>query len=278
MSKMRIKNRKWIIFAAILVLFLIIGVFAFNAELKVVHYQVKSQKIARTVRVAFIADLHSCDYGEGQSDLLNAVDAQHPDIVLFGGDIFDQTLPPQNAIAVLAALPKKYPCYFVPGNHEYLTGEIGDIKQTVLHCGIKLLEGACETVTIHGQQINICGIDDAQAGESMMLGQLANAYKQADPHLFTILLAHRPEYIDAYLNYDFDLVLSGHAHGGQWRLPPLIDGLYAPGQGWFPKYAGGQYVFGEKTFIVSRGLCRESFGIPRIFNPPELVIIDIAAE
>jgi predicted MPP superfamily phosphohydrolase len=95
--------------------------------------------------------------------------------------------------------------------------------------------------------------------------------------LLTVLLAHRPEYIDSYLDYDFDLILSGHAHGGQWRIPLLINGLYAPNQGWFPKYAGGRYELGNSTFIVSRGLAKESVRVPRIFNPPELVVIDITA-
>lgn len=108
-----------------------------------------------------------------------------------------------------------------------------------------------------------------------MLSQVSDAYEKADKLFFTLLLAHRPEYIDHYLDYNFDLILSGHAHGGQWRLPGIINGLYAPNQGLFPKYAGGQYNINGTVFIVSRGLSRESTRIPRIFNRPELVIIDI---
>jgi predicted MPP superfamily phosphohydrolase len=96
-----------------------------------------------------------------------------------------------------------------------------------------------------------------------------------DLSLYSILLAHRPEHIDQYLNYGFDLVLSGHSHGGQWRIPFILNGLYAPDQGFFPKYAGGKYEHGSTIHIVGRGLSKNSTRIPRIFNPPELVIIEL---
>ena len=92
-----------------------------------------------------------------------------------------------------------------------------------------------------------------------------------------LLIAHFPEQIDEYLKGNFDIVLSGHAHGGQWRIPGLIDGVYAPGQGLFPKYTSGVYMHGDTAHIVSRGLWKPStlIAVPRVFNRPELVIIDI---
>ena len=92
---------------------------------------------------------------------------------------------------------------------------------------------------------------------------------------YTILLSHRPEFFELYTKYDFDLVLCGHAHGGQWRIPGILNGLYAPHQGIFPKYAGGRYDSEDMTMIVSRGLARETTRVPRIFNRPELVVIDL---
>ncbi|MBQ4118259.1 MAG: metallophosphoesterase, partial [Oscillospiraceae bacterium] len=92
---------------------------------------------------------------------------------------------------------------------------------------------------------------------------------------FNVLLVHRPEYIEQYAKLGFDLVLCGHAHGGQWRIPGVLNGIYAPGQGVFPKYAGGIYEVNGTTLVVSRGLAKESTPIPRVFNRPELVIIDI---
>ena len=98
---------------------------------------------------------------------------------------------------------------------------------------------------------------------------------EADENVFTILLSHRPEYCKTYMKYTFDLVLCGHAHGGQWRIPGILNGLYAPHQGIVPKYAGGRYDSEDMTMIVSRGLAKETTRIPRIFNRPELVVIDV---
>ena len=94
---------------------------------------------------------------------------------------------------------------------------------------------------------------------------------------YRILLAHRPDAIDEYRQMDFDLILSGHAHGGQWRIPGWINGVYAPGQGLFPRYAGGLYLLDDLAFIVSRGLSNNTW-VPRIFNPPELVVIELTGK
>lgn len=136
--------------------------------------------------------------------------------------------------------------------------------------------GECRSVLIQGQRVELCGVDDPKCGGSMWSDQLSAAAKAADPDCLAVLLSHRPERVEDYLAYDFDLVLSGHAHGGQWRLPGLVNGLLAPDQGFFPAYAGGLYRLDENTdLVVSRGLARESTRVPRIFNPPELVIIDV---
>ena len=118
-------------------------------------------------------------------------------------------------------------------------------------------------------------MDDPAAGEAAWRNQLERAAAQADPDFFTILLTHRPERVEAYQGRGFDLILAGHAHGGQWRLPGVVNGLLAPDQGLFPAYAGGRYELEGSTLIVSRGLARESTRVPRIFNRPELVIIDV---
>ena len=103
--------------------------------------------------------------------------------------------------------------------------------------------------------------------------------EEADSGNFNVLLAHYPEQIEYYRSFGkFDLILSGHAHGGQWRIPGILNGLYAPNQGLFPEYAGGRYDFEDSVMIVSRGLSRTKEIIPRIFNNPELVIIDIVPD
>ncbi len=271
------KRKKQIVFAIIISAIVILIFFALNKRLTVRYYEIESNKITDNVRIAFVADLHSCYYGEGQTELLRCIEEQHPDIILFGGDIVDDKLSYENAVTVLKSSAEKYPCYYVSGNHEYRSRKIDTIKRMIAGYGIVILEGQSETIAINEQLINICGVDDAEIGERNFMQQIANAESQIDPDLYTVFMAHRPEYIDTYLQYDFNLILSGHAHGGQWRIPGIMNGFLAPNQGFFPKYAGGIYEFSDKTFIVSRGLAKESTRIPRIFNPPELVIVDIVS-
>ncbi len=108
--------------------------------------------------------------------------------------------------------------------------------------------------------------------------ELDKIQRKKDDNLFRVLLTHRPSYIESYLKYGFDLVLCGHAHGGQWRIPFILNGVFAPDEGWLPKYAGGKYDFPNGQMIVSRGLARESTRVPRIFNRPELVIVDVVGK
>ena len=269
------KRKKRIIAATIVLVIMVIIIFAINENLTVRYYEIDSNKISDKVRVAFVADLHSCYYGERQMELLDCIDEQQPDIIMLGGDIVDDRLPNENAVAVLKSLAEKYPCYYVSGNHEFWSGKIEEIKEMILGYGIIVLEGQSEAVTINGQPLTICGVDDAEIGKVNFKQQIIRAKSQIDPALFTIFMSHRPEYIDTYVQYEFDLILSGHAHGGQWRIPGILNGILAPNQGLFPKYAGGKYDFKQQTFIVSRGLARESTRIVRVFNPPELVIVDI---
>ena len=268
-------------------LLLVLILLVFDIRLKTVHYIIESGKITASVRIALLTDLHSCRYGENQKNLIEAVQKQNPDIVLLGGDIFDDKVPHKNAELTVKQLAEQYPCYYVTGNHEYWSREVGTILDIIKSYGVTVLSGECDTIEINGQSINICGVDDPDAEVYLVEGvpiekQLnsaneaaVEAEQAAGEEIFTILLSHRPELYEVYQNYDFDLILSGHAHGGQWRIPGMLNGLYAPNQGLFPKLAGGRYDFGDGTMIVSRGLARESTRVPRIFNRPELVMIEM---
>ena len=249
--------------------------------MKIQHYSLESEKLTAPVRIVLITDLHSCSYGEGQRELIDAIHAQKPDIILLGGDIFDDKLPHRNTELVLRAIADKYPCYYVTGNHEYWSREIEKILKIFQSYHVPVLEGSFDTIDVRGQKLNICGISDPDIlkytdKNYSITEQLKDAAVASENGNYSILLAHRPELIDSYLNYDFDLILAGHAHGGQWRLPGIINGLFAPNQGFFPRYAGGKYRFEDSYMIVSRGLARESTRIPRIFNRPELVVIDLS--
>lgn len=259
----------------------IVSAMALDVRLKVVNYKIRSNKVKDKVKVCLLTDLHSCWYGKNQSNLINAIKKATPDVILLGGDIFDDEVPDKNSLILLEYIGQHYPCYYVTGNHELYTKNIRNIILTIREFGINVLNGCYDTVNIKGNKLNICGIDDKSAKKFIrsyigLERQLEQVSMATENGYFTILLTHRPELIEKYLKYDFDLILSGHAHGGQWRIPYLVNGVYAPNQGLFPKYAGGHYRFDTANFIVSRGLAREStLTVPRIFNRPELVMIEI---
>ncbi len=272
-------NRKVIIKISILLMFVLFVAVAFDARLKIVHYSVEAPEITSEIRIALITDVHSCYYGKDCEALIEAICEQEPDVVLFGGDIFDDDQDDWNAEALVQAIGNRYKSYYVTGNHEYWSGQVAEILPIFLENQVTVLEGAYETITVNGQEINICGIDDPEAAiytdAESFYQQLTNVADVEKNGNYTVLLSHRPEYEKQYFRYGFDLVLCGHAHGGQWRIPFLVNGMYSPNQGIFPKYAGGRYDFKEGTMIVSRGLARESTPLPRIFNRPELVIVTI---
>ena len=263
-------NRKRLILAlaaAAAVLFVLLG---WDHQLKTVTYTVESDKIDAPLRIACLADLHSCAYGEGQQELLDAVAAAAPDLVVLVGDIYDDVLPPDNTDLTLAALATDYPCYYVSGNHDVFCGEAAAAH------GVTTLNGDALPLGITGQNLLLCGLSDPRESPAFAENLTALNEQAQAAEAFTVLLSHRPARIGQYLPGGWDLILSGHAHGGQWRIPGLLNGLLAPDEGLFPKWAGGRYNLEDTTFIVSRGLAKESTRvIPRLYNPPELVIIEI---
>lgn len=251
-----------------------------DTSLTVQIYTVESGKVEAPVRLALLTDLHSCDYGEGQRELLDAVEEQDPDLVLLGGDIVDDgpEMPEERALATVEALAERWPTYYVTGNHEYRTGRAEEIKELLAGRGAVVLEGTCALVTVGEQTLQICGVDDPAVGAAVWQSQLEDVTAALEGDVCSILLSHRPERVADYTGRGFDLVLSGHAHGGQWRIPLLGVGLIAPNQGLFPRYAGGTYDLEGTTLVVSRGLARESTRIPRLYNPPEVVVVDLVPE
>lgn len=268
------KKRGILITLLILMILVVICIMAFDTRLVVRTYEMESEKVTERVRIALITDFHCCDYGLGNRELLEAVEAQQPDLVLLGGDIIDddRSRSWKRGYSLVSELAAQYPTFYVTGNHEYWTREVDSIREEMEARGAVVLQGGSAEVA----GITVFGIDDPDAGETEWQQQLSAAAGALDDTKFSILLTHRPERVEEYEGLGFDLAVAGHAHGGQWRLPGLINGLVAPNQGFFPEYAGGRYDLPDgTTFIVSRGLARESTWVPRIFNPPELVVIDV---
>lgn len=269
------KRTKWIAAALIATA---VAASALDARLAVRRYTITTDKLKGLVRLALVTDLHSCRYGRDQEQLLSALEQAAPDLVLLGGDIFDDELLADPAMAFLKGAVAQFPCYYVTGNHEYWTGRVPEIKAYLAGLGVEVLDGDCLVLEVRGERINLCGVDDPEGGESAFSRQLEQTRQGREPGAYTLLLSHRPERMGQYSAGGFDLVLSGHAHGGQWRIPGLINGLFAPDEGFLPGHAGGLYEIGDSKLLVSRGLARESTRLPRIWNRPELVIVDLQPE
>lgn len=268
------KKHRWIL--PVLAILVALALIALDERLILRTYTVASPKLTAEVRLAVVTDFHSSDNAD---DVAAMVASCAPDAVLLVGDLFDddtQNRPPERTLSLMRQLSAQYPCYYVSGNHEAWTGEVDALYQQTEDAGVKVLRMSSGVLTVRGQRIALCGIPDPYemvfSGAPDTEEQLRQAMENVDSADFTVLLAHRPELLAKYAQFPFDLVVSGHAHGGQVRIPGLLNGLYAPNQGWFPKLAGGAYTQDGTTLIVSRGLAVRT-RLPRIFNRPEVVLV-----
>ena len=233
-----------------------------------------------SITIALISDLHSTIFGKDQTTLIDKIKNINPDLIILSGDIFDDAVSMTGTQLLLEGIAGISPIYYVTGNHEYWSDNIQTIREELTSYGVIILSDNYAITEINNNKIVIAGIEDPdkkirETPNYDQDGSMENAFRELDEMpLYKILVAHRPERIEYYKRYSFDLILSGHTHGGQVRIPFILNGLYAPGQGVFPKYAGGIYTHGNLTHIISRGLSINP-KLPRIFNPPELVIIII---
>jgi uncharacterized protein len=275
------KKRKVIILICI-GLFIILIFWAFYNGLVVKKYIITTNKLSidESIRLVLITDLHSHIYGKNQIKLVSLIKSQKPDIIALAGDIADDFVPIEGTKQFLEAIKGVAPTYYVSGNHEFWSNDINNIKDIIRKYDVTILENSYKQIKVKNSIIIIGGVDDPDVvkydkPDFDWQGEMNNTFsKLKEKTNFKILLAHRPELIETYRENSFDLVVSGHSHGGQIRLPFILNGLFAPNQGWFPKYAGGEYKYDSLTHIVSRGLSYNP-RLPRIFNPPEVVVIDI---
>ena len=278
--KLTKKSRRRLLLIPAAIALLGLGIASTRLDIAVRQFTERSAKISSPVRLLVIADLHSAWYGDNQEVLLEQIGAQEPDLLVLVGDIVDDKLPRDGAEALLESIGEQYPCYYVSGNHEFWSGEAEAIKTFIRSCNIQVLEGdtRIREVGSQGQKLCLSGVDDPdrETDDAFWRGQLESCVEARDDALYTILLSHRPERVEDYAAGGFDLVLCGHAHGGQVRIPGLVNGLFAPDQGLFPAYAGGRYDLEDTVMIVSRGLSKKH--LPRVCNRPELVVVDIVPE
>lgn len=273
------KKHWWIL--PVLAILVALALIALDERLTLRTYTVASPKLTAEVRLAVVTDFHSSDNAD---DVVAMVASCAPDAVLLVGDMFDDDIanrPTERTLSLMRQLSAQYPCYYVSGNHEAWTGEMDALYQQTEEAGVTVLRMSSGVLTVRGQRIALCGIPDPYemvfSGAPDTEEQIRQALEDVDSADFTVLLAHRPELLAKYAQFPLDLVVSGHAHGGQVRIPGVLNGLYAPNQGWFPKLAGGAYTQDGTTLIVSRGLAVRT-RLPRIFNRPEVVLVRCVPE
>ena len=227
-------------------------------------------------KIAQISDLHNAQFGNENAMLIRLLKEASPDIIVITGDIVDSTHTDMDtAIAFVRDIVEIAPCYYVTGNHEaWLGSDYNELENALIDEGVIVLHDEAVTLEKEGQIIQMIGVDDPDfsyiAADKIISAKLEHINITQE---FTIMLSHRPELFDSYVENEIDLVLSGHAHGGQVRIP-LIGGSIAPNQGLFPKYDAGVYSEGNTTMVVSRGIGNSVIPI-RINNRPEIVLIEL---
>lgn len=270
-----------LILAAVLVPALLIWLLWANSSPAATQVTVASGALPEAFegfKIAHVSDLHNAVFGRKNEKLLSLIRAAEPDIIAITGDLIDSRHTDiDSALAFVEAAAEIAPVYYVTGNHESRL-DFDEIEPRLIAAGARVLRNEAEDIGRGGERIRLAGIDDpsfirtggtAEERAAAELEQLGDG-----GGTFTVLLAHRPELVEVYAEYGAGLVLSGHAHGGQVRLP-LLGGLYAPGQGLLPEYDSGLYSLGETQMVVSRGL-GNSVAPLRVNNRPELVIVTLS--
>ncbi|MBO5322706.1 MAG: metallophosphoesterase [Oscillospiraceae bacterium] len=285
---MTVKKRKLIVLtvAICLVLALVIWIAWGNTALELNTYSLSCESLPNAFdgfRIAHVSDLHNAQMGEGNADLLQILQDSNPDIIAITGDLIDsRNTDLQVAIAFVQEAVKIAPCYYVTGNHEARIEEYPSLRSAMEEAGVIVLEDEKTQIQFNGETITIIGVNDpiftpgyqSELAEILMTESLAKLHSPQEDG-FTILLSHRPRLFDVYVQSGIDLVLSGHAHGGQFRLP-FVGGVYVPSQGLFPKYDAGLFTKGNTNMIVSRGIGNSAFPF-RINNRPEVILIELHA-
>ena len=285
---MTAKKKKFIFLAVVaaVLIALVVWIAWANKALELNTYTISSARIPESFdgyRIAHVSDLHNAKMGEDNEKLLAMLRDADPDMIAITGDLIDsRNTDIEVALQFVREAVKIAPCYYVTGNHEARVNEYGALKAGMEAAGVTVLEDVKTKISMEGETIMLIGINDPSNqtdylfgdSESVINTKLEELHTEHDG--FTILLSHRPELFDTYANHNIDVVLSGHAHGGQFRLP-FIGGLVAPNQGLFPEYDAGIYTEGNTNMLVSRGVGNSILPF-RINNRPEVILIELQAE
>ncbi|WP_242256787.1 metallophosphoesterase [Bacillus cereus group sp. BfR-BA-01379] len=271
----------------ILLIGTIVGISIFlyvqNNLISITEVKITSNKIPSSFKgfkILKISDLHNKKFGDSQETLIQKVKGENPDIIVITGDLIDsKSYDVEVSMELIRELVKEYQIYFVTGNHEKWSGKYNDLEKELKKHHVTVLRNEQVTIQKEEEKINLLGIDDPEfvTGNrdegNVVKDEISKAKFEMKPDTYNVLLSHRPEFLTEYADEQIDLVLSGHAHGGQVRLP-FIGGLIAPNQGVLPTYTAGLYEKQNTSMVVSRGL-GNSIIPQRIFNRPELVVVQL---
>ena len=284
MQKKTYHKRRRLLIASIILLmfgFCVIFVIADQWHLTVSHYDVTTDKLSQSVRIVELADLHNKEFGQGNRELVQKVGGLKPDLIAMTGDMnSDEDSDEQVVLPLIEQLKKIAPVYYVFGNHELNLQDPDGFAEKIQAAGAVYLKNDMAEIPVGDKKITIGGLCyypfyDAFAPDfdNPQRYFLEDFSKQKN---YKLLLCHFPEYFIWRLSeYDIDLMLSGHTHGGVVRVP-FFGGLVAPNQeGLFPEYCDGFHTKNGSSIIISKGLGSNKWWIPRINNPPEITVVDI---
>ena len=288
---MRTKGRRLLLWVAVILAVLALGLLWFRWQcwgVQTTRTQVAVSGLPEGfdgLRIVHLSDIHGHEYGEGSEDLLKRVYEAKPEIIVITGDLIDREEQMAMVPALAKGLASIAPTYYVTGNHEWSVEWSGSahavrtLKGLLAESGVTVLSNDFAVLERKGDKLVLAGVDDPNGrADQKTPEELAAEIGQEAPGLFTLLLAHRNDAIEGYAAAGFDLVLSGHAHGGIVRLP-FTDGLLSPARTFFPTWTSGAYTVGNTTLFVSRGLGNNTTPISgfRLFNRPEVAVLELNA-
>lgn len=255
-----------------------------NFKLEATEYTIENESIPKSFdgfKIVQISDLHNTSFGENNKNLLKIIEVEKPDAVFVTGDSIDRFRTDiEVPIELLKNILKQCDVYFIIGNHELGADNNAYFKfiDTLTEMGVFVLKDSDTYIERDNEKIQIIGLNDASNyktiyNDDFKANLTDSINKLDDENCFSILLSHHPELFPEYSSTNIDLVFSGHAHGGQFRLP-LLGGVVAPEQGLFPKYDAGVFTENNTTMVVSRGLGNSIIPV-RINNPPEVVVVTL---
>ena len=279
-NKKRVK--KFLLTMAVVIFAFAAWVLWGNTAVELNSYTLESDKVPDSFdgyRIAQVSDFHNAQIGKDNKKLLNLLEKAEPDIIAITGDIVDwRSTDIEITRNFVGSAVKIAPCYYITGNNEAYIAETYNIKEMMKELGVTVLEDETKQLEINGEKILLAGVDDPCFSENYSSADSVPIMQKKLEKItvdegYTVLLSHRPELFSVYCEYNVDLVLSGHAHGGQFRIP-FLGGVIAPDQGLFPKYDAGLYTQGGTNMLVSRGIGNSIIPL-RVNNRPEVVVVEL---